>query len=459
MATAVMSDISSAMIPPRFANQDASLAFFATRPRGLDFSDPGTGKTRVQIDLVTQREGKALVLAPKTLLETAWEHDIKRFAPHLTTSVAYAANREHAFQLPADVYITNVDATRWLARQSASFFEAFSTLVVDEISAFKHRTSLRSKCLRKIIGYFEYRYGLSGTPDSNSVLDLWHPAFVIDDGHRLGSRFFAFRNSVAFPIQVGPDARMVKWEAKPGAEGAVADLLSDITIRHRLEDCQDIPDNHMYSVDFELPPAQRTAYNEMEEHALLDISGETVTAVNAAVLIGKLLQIASGSVYAESGDKAYIQDARYDLILDLVDARRHSLVFFNWRHQRERLVELCEQRKITYCVLDGQTKNRAGIVDEFQKGYYKVCFAHPQSAAHGITLTRASATIWASPTYNLEHFIQGNRRIYRAGQKQKTETLLVTARGTIEPRVYTRLAEKNARQASFLDLVRELQQT
>ena len=445
----------------RFKNQDESIEFFRDKPRGLDLSDAGTGKTRTQIDLFDERRragGKcALVVAPKSLLEAAWGDDIEKFAPHLKVVFAYAHNRKKAFDEEADVYVTNTDAVNWLVKQKPEFFDRFDTLIIDEISYFKHRTSKRSKALAKIKDYFPYRYGLTGTPNSNSILDIWHQAYIIDDGERLSDEYFKFRYTTTTPRQVGPSPRMLKWEDKPGAAVAVANLLADISVRHKLEECHDIPANHMYKVPFTLSPELRKAYDQMETHALLMLEeGKVIDAVNAAVVTQKLLQIASGALYDESSSIVHLEDSRYQLVRDLVAARNHSLVFYIWKHQGQALEELFKANGIPYCVIDGNTKNKAQVVREFQRGYYQVCLAQPQSAAHGLTLTKATTAIWASPTYNLEHFIQGNHRIYRAGQTRKTETILVTAKGTIEPHVYRILTQKDERQMDFLQMLQEL---
>jgi SNF2 family DNA or RNA helicase len=448
---------------PHFKHQLETIEKFKTIPRGLDLSDPGTGKTRSQIDLFSSRRSKgakcALIIAPKSLLESAWLDDITKFAPGLRCSIAYANNRERAFEATADIYITNTDATRWLAKQPSKFFRRFDTLIVDEISSFKHRTSLRSKSLKKIVKYFQYRYGLTGTPNANGLQDVWHQALVIDDGERLGTRFMQFRQTTQNPIQVGPESHMLKWVDKPGAAVAVADRLSDISVRYRLEDCHDLPRNHVYSMNYDMPPKQRAAYETMAKHAILEVSrDEVVNAVNAAVLITKLLQISSGTVYDESGSSINIKDDRYQLVCDLVAARSHSLVFFNWRHQADHLEALFKKAGIPTCRFDGTVKDRdrVQVVRDFQKGYYQVCLAQPQSAAHGLTLTKATTAIWTSPTYNLEHFLQGNRRIYRAGQTRKTETILITAKGTIEEKVYAKLQEKDLQQLEFLKILKTL---
>lgn len=450
----------------QFRHQSESIKSFLNIDRGLDLSDPGTGKTRVQIDLFAQRRAKggkcALIIAPKSLLESAWDEDIKKFQPGLTTSICYAYRREDRFADPADIYITNTDAARWLAKQRPTFFRKFDTLIIDEASAFKHRTSQRSRSLKKIIKHFKYRYALTGTPNANSILDIWHQALIIDDGKRLGRSFMAFRSSMATPVQIGPQPNMVRWDDKPGSAAAVGDLLSDITVRYIFEECHDIPKNHQYTINYTLTKKQQLAYNVMERDAILQVSQhEVVNAVNAAALVTKLLQISSGAVYDEQGNSVLIEDDRYELIGDLVGARAHSLVFFNWKHQAAQLKKHFEKKHISYALIDGSVKahDRARIVNEFQKGYYRVLLAHPQSAAHGLTLTRATSTIWASPTYNLEFFLQGNRRIYRAGQDKKTETILIAAKNTMEPDVYAKLAAKDIKQLDFLRIIKALGQS
>lgn len=446
-----------------FTHQKEAIDRFQNIPRGMDLSDPGTGKTRVQIELFAERRaaggGCALIIAPKSLLESAWDEDFRKFAPDTTTSICYAYKREARFQDAADVYITNTDATRWLAKQKPGFFKKFDTLIIDESSAFKHRTSLRSRCLKKIVKYFKHRYLLTGTPNANSILDIWHQALLADDGERLGRSFMAFRQSMASPIQVGPQPNMVKWEDKPGAAQAVGDLLSDISVRYIFEECHDIPANYTYRMNYTPTPYQLQAYSEMEKNAYLEVSqSESVSAVNAAAMVTKLLQIASGAVYDNEGNSVHIEDDRYQLISDLVGARSHSLVFFNWKHQATNLVAHFKKQGYTYALIDGSVgaHERAEVVKDFQKGFYKVLLAHPQSAAHGLTLTKATTTIWASPTYNLEFFLQGNRRIYRAGQTLKTETILICAKNTMEKDVYEKLNKKNAKQLDFLKIIREL---
>ncbi len=451
------------MIPIPFKHQTFSTRFVLREERVLDLSDPGTGKTRVQVDAFTSRRlrggGCMLVIAPKSLLRSAWEDDFKKFSPIMKISVCPADKRDRGFAADADVYVTNTDAVRWLTKQKKEFFKRFDTLVVDEISNFKHSTSQRSRALNKIKVHFRFRYGLTGTPNANTITDIWNQANIIDDGQRLGKSFFQFRSAVCSPQQVGPQPNMVKWLEKPGAEVAVADLLRDIVVRHKFEECIDIPPNFEYQLTYHLTPRQLVAYARMERDAIVQIGTGFVSAINAAGVMTKLMQIASGAAYNEGGEYSLVDTGRYEMAADIIEQRTGStVVFFNWRHQKEELIKEFERREITYTVIDGSVKDcdRKTAVDHFQAGFYRVLLAHPQSAAHGLTLVKATTTLWVSPTYNLEHFLQGNKRIYRAGQTQKTETIVILADGTIETAVYAKLQQKNVRQADLLDILKEL---
>lgn len=397
-----------------------------------------------------------LVLAPRSLLQSVWANDIKKFAPGLSVSIARADDRAKAFALDRDIYVTNVDAAKWLAEQPASFFTRFSELVVDESTAFKHHTSQRSKALAKISKHFTNRCLMTGTPNSNTICDVWHQALILDGGQRLGNQFFRFRDTVCTPTQVGRQAQMVKWTDKEGAEEAVFGMLSDIVIRHKFEDCVDIPANHQYPVEYDLTAKQLTAYIQMEQTQMLTLAGASpaVLAINASAVATKLLQVASGAVYDGLGGYVLVDTARYELILDLVDQRKHSLCFFLWKHQRDALAAEADKRGITYRILDGGTsdRDRDEIVQGYQAGRYQTIFAHPKSAAHGLTLTKGTATIWSSPTYDLEVFKQGSKRQHRIGQTQKTETIIVIAKDTIEQKVYDSMLVKNARMTNLLDL-------
>lgn len=430
-------------VPSPFEHQTVTKNFILEHHETFCTSDPGTGKTRSVLDAIAELNVPAVVLAPKAILEPAWIEDAKKFQPEMTAVAAYSTNREKAFKQRAQLTVTNHDAVKWLLDHT-SLIQPESMLVVDESSAFKHHTSQRSKALARLRKHFDRVVLLNGTPIGGNLLDIWHQVFLLDQGQRLGKSFFAFRNTVCQPVSTGPGGSFTTWEEKEGARDAVVDLLKDITIRFKMEDCISIPENFTTEVDFELSAKHRMLYEQMLSDSLLELEKTDVVAMHAAVQANKLLQIASGAVY--DGDKVAqtLASERYELVTELVKARDQCVVAFNWGHQRDELSKLFEKYKISYGVIDGRTttKQRNAAIERFQNGDLQVMLAHPQSASHGLTLTRGTTTIWASPTYDAERYLQFNRRIYRAGQTKRTETIHVAAKDTIDQRVYEKLQGK-----------------
>lgn len=444
--------------PPLFKHQRQTKARLKQATIFFDQSDPGTGKTRVQVEDVAERRAKGgkptIITATRSTLESAWADDFIKYAPDVKVAVAYANNREKAFASGADVIITNHDAVNWLAKQGKSFWKPFEggTLINDECTVFKHGTSQRSKNVAKIAQHFAYRRNMSGLADPNGVTDLWHQYFILDRGQRLGNSFYAFRAAVCTPQQVGPMPNMVKWVEREGIANIVAALVTDITIKHLFEDCTDIPPNHEYTRTINLAPAHAKHYAQMRDEMITMVKGKVLSAVNKAVLRVKLLQLASGAVY-NSDESGYtkVDTERYEFVLDLVQECAHSVVFFQWKHQRDELCAEAAKRGITFAVYDGSSsaRERVEITRDFQAGAYTVIFAHPKSAAHGLTWVKGTRTIWASPTDNLEWYRQGLKRIYRIGQTQKTETITVIARDTYDGLAFERLTGKAERSDEF----------
>ena len=448
-------------IKPRWKHQEQTVQFFARVGSGFDFSDPGTGKTRGQIDSYNSdpNRGRLLVVAPKTLMHAAWGDDIEQYAPNLTVSYAVAGARLAAFELQTDVVIINTDGVKELTgKEYAKYLKDFTHLVVDESSNFKNPQAQRSKALEKVAKLIKYKRLLTGTPTPNTVLELFHPTKIIDGGKRLGTSYTKLRNNVQIPTQVGPKPEHVRWDDKPGADVAIREILAPITIRHAFEDVMThVPANHRNTKHFQLSKTAWKRYEEMRVTAMLE--AENVNAVHAASLRVKLLQIASGAVYSGQDDGHYvvIDRGRYELITELVQERDHSVVFFNWKHQRDLLAESFEKAGITFAIIDGNVKadDRRQIVTDYQAGKYQTLLLHPKTGAHGLTLTRGTTTIISSPIYEADMLKQAIHRVYRGDQDKVTNTILVEAKNTVEAKVYARLNDKYERMTGLLDLLAE----
>tara|TARA_X000001036_G_C20690270_1_gene809148 strand:+ start:3821 stop:5170 length:1350 start_codon:yes stop_codon:yes gene_type:complete len=445
-------------MPDAFEHQAVTTRFILNHPRTLVTSDPGTGKTRSVLDAYAQRKTyRMLVIAPLSILEASWADDIEKFTPDISYAVAFAKNREKAFLSGANIVLTNHDAVKWIEKHK-SLLRDFDTICIDEFTAFKNKDSQRSKALLKIADCFDYRIAMSGTPNSNTILDIWHPTLVVDDGERLGRRFYGFRSSVCTPRFNG---FANEWVDKDEAQEIVAAALLDINIRYKLEDCIDMPEQSIRQMLVTLPKKIQQQYNDFANDSVLYTGKTTINAVHAGARVKKLLQLCTGAIYDERGKPQGIHQERYDLVIQLVMEREHSLVAFNWKHERDALVALAEQNNISYGVIDGSTPvtKRKEIVDRLQAGQLQVVFAHPQSAGHGLTMTRATSVIWASPTYNAEHYQQFNRRIYRAGQTKKTEVIQIAARFTWETDVYDKLEGKLGKMEELLFILNRLSET
>lgn len=441
-----------------FKHQKETLAFLMQTPRAYVASTAGTGKTLCLIKDVEYRlsknpKSKTLILAPKSLLYTVWEREFKDWCPNIKVSVATAPtrNRLKKFQEDANVYVTNVDALTWLAEQPKKFWDNFETVIVDESTAIANHKSARGKAAIKVSKNFDYRRCLSGTPTSGLLTKLFNQYLFLDDGQKLGRIATKFRNQVLYAKQIGPMPQHVEWHNKPGKSEVVAYLVKDITIRYELEDVLDMPPLLSYTYTYDMNTKSTKAYKEMENSLRLQIkegvdAGTEINAVNAAAMTTKLLQIASGSVKvsSDSDEVALIDTQRYDLVLDICEQYEHVLVFFNWQHQRKYFLEQSDKRGLTVTYIDGTVKldDRTQRVADFQEGKYDIIFCQPQSTSHGITLTSAHATIWASPTYLSDYYSQGNNRVYRAGQTKRTAIINIEANKTLDHNVYKKLNGK-----------------
>jgi len=421
-------------------------------------SSPGVGKTITALAVWNRRPDskRLLVLATKSILQSAWGNDIEKFIPDATYAIALAGKkREAAFLSGADIVIMNHDGIKWLEKNS-HLLDGFTDIVIDESTAFKNRTSARSKALRKLRNKFKYRTAMTGTPTPNGAVDIWHQMLVIDDGDTFGTQFFAFQSQVCTPSPVPGVPGAVKWTDKPDAQMFIADRMKSKSIRHKFDECIDIPPLTIQTMEIALPPSLMKQYSQFKNQAVLELDSGDIDAVSAGVLANKLLQFTSGKVYDANGDAHVVHTERANLVISLVEESRKAVVAFLWTHQRDQLIELAEKAGLSYGVIDGSVavQKRTEVVDAFQAGKLDVIFAHPQSAGHGLTLTYGDTLIWSSPTFNLEHYEQMNARIYRNGQKQKTRIIQIAAKDTYEIDVYKKLEGKQSAMNSLLETLK-----
>lgn len=449
-------------IPAPFEHQVITSQFIIDHPRCYIANDPGTGKTRSVIDAFEQiKVGKMLVLAPLSILEPSWAADIRKFAPNARFAVAHGTpkQREDAVTRDVDYVITNHDAVNWLSKLPKGALDDFTHLVIDESTVYKNRTAKRSKAVRILAQHFESVILMSGTPQPNGVTDLWHQYLILDNGERLGRDFWKYQNMMCVgEIQHKGGAKFTEWHDREDAADLVADMVRDITIRYRFEDCIDVPENSVHTVTLGMPGWLEKAYKELRDEGVLEWESDIINPVHAGAKVKKMLQLLSGAIYNEYSQPVRVHQERYQLVMELVTQREQCVVAYNWKHELSALTDLADRQKVRYAIINGDVKkaDRDKAVKAFQAGEIQVIFAHPQSAGHGLTLTKGTATIWASPTYNAEHYQQFNRRIYRAGQTQKTETIRIAYADSKEVEVYEKLDGKLGRMEDLLTLFTDL---
>jgi len=461
-----MSDLAEkfAYQPPElFEHQKKSIERYNRSPHILNFSDAGTGKTAAWIRWFEEarkgmKNNRGIVFAPLSILTAAWANDVATFAPDLRVQVVTAKDRRDTFKADADLFVTNHDMIRAIAKEPNLLPDKLGFLNVDESTAFKNPKAARAKAMYRHTRHVEHRTIMTATPRPQGIQDLFQQVLIADDGERLGQNYYRFLNSVCEPEQVGAHRQAVQWIEKTGASDAVADLLDDITIRHKLEECIDMPERVYVKMPLELSTKHRAAYDELKAFMLIETAnGSRINAIHAGALRQKLLQMLSGAVYDEERLVQTFSTERYNLVADLVETRPASLVAYEWKHQMTALSTEFKKRGIKHAVIDSSVPklaDRTEIVRKFQAGELQAIIAHPRSAGHGLTLTRAVTVIWPSPTSSSELWTQFNARIYRAGQDKRTEVIMLHAVDTAEDRVYDNLTYRVSQEEDFLTLVK-----
>lgn len=441
--------------------QQYAVEYIREHPVAAVFLDMGLGKTSITLTALNDLlfdyfdVHRVLVIAPLRVARNTWSSEIRKWE-HLSDlqySIIVGSEKERraALEKQADIYIINRENIQWLIEKSGHPFD-FDMVVVDELSSFKNHEAKRFRALMKVRPTVKRIVGLTGTPSSNGLMDLYAEFKLLDMGERLGRFIGNYRVNYFKPDKMnGP----VVYSYKPlqGAEQRIYEAISDITISMKAVDHLQMPElvNSRYEVQMDEKEKQK--YEVMKEQLVLSLPEGEVTAANAAALSGKLLQMANGAIYTDDGGIQPVHDKKLDALEDMIEAANGKpvLVAYWFKHDLKRIMFHLAEKKIPFERLDTDAS-----IEKWNKGEIPVALIHPASAGHGLNLQNGGNTlIWFGLTWSLELYQQTVARLWRQGQVAGTVVVehIITA-GTIDERVMKALELKDSTQAALIDAVK-----
>ena len=429
--------------------------FILNHPVSAVFLDVGMGKSAISLTAINElcldsfEIRKVLVIAPLRVARDTWPAEIHKWdhLSGLTYSVAVGTEEERkaALMQKAFIYIINRENVDWLVTKSGLPFD-FDMIVIDELSSFKSHTAKRFRSLLKVRPRVKRIVGLTGTPCSNTLLDLWAEFRILDMGQRLGRYITGYRSTFFQPDK--RNAQMVfSYKPLPDAEQKIYNLISDITISMRSCDYLKLPECIMNVVPVCMDEKERKIYDTFRTDMVAKIKDEEIDAVNAAVLSGKLLQMASGAVYDEDGRTLPIHDRKLDALEDLIEAANGKpvMVCYWFKHDLERIKKRFSVREI----------KTSKDIEDWNNGNIPLALIHPSSAGHGLNLqSGGSILVWFSLTWSLELYQQANGRLHRQGQKDTVIIHHIVCADTIDEDVMKALSRKEHIQSALIDAVK-----
>jgi SNF2 family DNA or RNA helicase len=442
--------------------QEFATAFIEKNPISAILLSMGLGKSVITLSALADllfnsfEAHKALVIAPLRVARDTWPEELRKWdhLSHLTFSVAVgtAAERKAALMKRADIYIINRENVQWLIEQSGMPVD-FDTVVVDELSSFKSHRSKRFRSLMKLRPKVRRIVGLTGTPSSNGLMDLWAQFRLLDMGQRLERFIGQYRNRYFEPDKRNGNV-VFSYRPLPGAEERIYERISDITISMKSAEHLQMPELVSAEHPVRLDDEERARYDVMRKDLVLALEDGEVTAANAAALSNKLSQMANGAVYGDGdGSVHHIHDRKLDALEDLIEAAcgRPVLVAYWFKHDLARIEERLAKLKVPFSRLD-----TSASIAKWNRGETPVALIHPASAGHGLNLqSGGSAIIWFGLTWSLELYQQTNARLWRQGQVSETVVIHhIIAKGTIDERMMRALATKDKTQSALIDAVR-----
>ena len=434
--------------------QTYCIDFIKNKPVSAVFLDCGLGKTIISLtaiyDLALDKfeVGRILVVAPLRVT-MVWPSEIKKWEhlKGLSYSVAVGTERERidALMTRSTMYIINRENVDWLVNKSGIPFD-FDMVVIDELSSFKSYGAKRFKSLLKVRPSVNRIVGLTGTPSSNGLMDLWAEFRILDLGQRLGRYITHYRNTYFTPDKRNAQV-IFSYKPLPGAEDKIYKQISDITISMKSIDYLKMPECIVNEVSVSLNEKEWNIYSKFKDEMVTKLGDEEIDAVNAAVLSGKLLQMANGAVYDSENKTHIIHDKKLDALEDLIEGANGKpvLVAYWFKHDLERIKNRFSVRQI----------KASKDIEDWNDGNIPIAVIHPASAGHGLNLQSGGSTlIWFGLTWSLELYQQTNARLYRQGQNETVIIHHIITKGTIDEDVMTALTKKEETQASLIDAVK-----
>jgi SNF2 family DNA or RNA helicase len=441
-----------------FDHQKETASFLTLHRRAFCFNEQGTGKTSSVIwaaDYLIKEKfiNRVLVICPLSIMQSAWEADLFKFAMHRTCAIAHSYSKEkriQAIQSDADFVIINYDGLEIIKDEISN--AKFDLIVVDEANAYKNVQTKRWKILASVIRPETWVWMLTGTPASQSPTDAYGLAKLINPTG-VPKFFGAFRDMVLQKIT------QFKWIPKPSSERVVHQVLQP-AIRYTKEECLDLPDMTYVTREVPLSAQQNKFYEAIRNNMMTVAAGEEITTVNAAVNLNKLLQLSCGAVYSDSGEiVAFDAKNRMTALLEVIEEASHKvIVFAPFKHAIEIIADEMRKNKIPAEIIHGgvSATKRTEIFSRFQtEDNPRVLIIQPQAAAHGVTLHAANVVVWWGPITSIETYLQANARVHRAGQRNPC-TVVHLQGSPVEKRVYKMLSEKVDIHTRLIDLYKNI---
>jgi SNF2 family DNA or RNA helicase len=441
--------------------QQYTTNFLKTHPTAAVLLEMGLGKTVIALTALADllfdsfEAHKILIIAPLRVARDTWPDELKKWEhlSHLKFAVAVGTAEERlaALNERADIYLINRENVAWLIQQSGVPFH-FDTVVIDELSSFKSHKSVRFQALMMVRPKIRRIIGLTGTPSSNGLMDLWAQFRLLDMGERLGKFLKHYRYLYFEPDQRNGQV-VYSYKLKPTAEKRIYKRISDITISMKADDHLVMPELIAAEVDVHLSEVEAKRYKKLKRDLVLDGPDGEVTASNAAALAGKLSQMANGAVYTDDKNWVKVHDRKLEALEDLIEAANGKplLVAYWFKHDLARIME-----RLTKLGVEHQELKSAASLKRWNAGQIPVALIHPASAGHGLNLQAGGSTlVWFGLTWSLELYQQTNARLWRQGQSAETVVIHhIITKGTIDERIMTALSAKEKSQTALIDAVK-----